>query len=351
VKILYICEFSQGSTAPMRMSALERAGHEVVRIDAKPFWPKNSLLFKIVFRILVGPHIRRLNQEILRVAREVKPDCFWADKVMALQPSTLKKLSAMGITTVSYMIDNPFGPRRDPGWRLYMKNIPYFHLHCTQRDVSIPEYKQRGAKDVLKIQTAFEQTMHFPPPAGWSDKDRDRDASFIGTPYDQRAAVLTDLYRAGLPLVISGPERAWKRELAPEVFEAVFRDGELSDDRYREGIWRSKINISFVTKSNQDEFTQKSFEIAGCGGFLLAERSDGHMARFREDEEAVFFSDLNECIEKIKKYLPEVEARERIAAAGRKRAIESGYDNDSQMRKILERVAEIAPRVKGARTK
>ena len=162
---------------------------------------------------------------------------------------------------------------------------------------------------------------------------------------------MIDLYRSGLPLVISGPERAWKRELAPEVFEAVFRDGELSDDRYREGIWRSKINISFVTKSNQDEFTQKSFEIAGCGGFLLAERSDGHMARFREDEEAVFFSDLNECIEKIKKYLPEVEARERIAAAGRKRAIESGYDNDSQMRKILERVAEIAPRVKGARTK
>ncbi|MGO4209523.1 glycosyltransferase [Terriglobus sp. 2YAB30_2] len=341
MKILYISEFSPGSTAPMRMRALERAGHEVVRMDAKPFWPKNSLLFKIVFRILVGPHIRRLNQEILRVAREVKPDCFWADKVMALQPSTLKKLRAMGITTVSYMIDNPFGPRKDPGWRLYMKDIPYFDLHCTQRDVSIPEYKKRGAGDVVKIQTAYEQTIHFPPPAGWSDKNRNREVSFIGTPYDQRAEVLTELAKAGIPLVISGSERSWKRALAPEIFEKVYREGELKDDAYREGVWRSRINISFLTKSNQDEFTQKSFEIAGCGGFLLAERSKGHTDRFVEGEEAVFFDDIEEMKQQILRYLNNEPARERIAAAGCRRAKESGYDNDSQMRLITDRVAAI----------
>ncbi len=61
---------------------------------------------------------------------------------------------------------------------------------------------------------------------------------------------------------------------------------------YREGIWRSKINLSFLTHSNHDEFAHKSFEIAACGGFLLAERSEGHVARFEEDEEAVFFTGL-----------------------------------------------------------
>ena len=33
-----------------------------------------------------------------------------------LRPETLDRLRAMGVVTVSYMIDNPFGPRRDPGW-------------------------------------------------------------------------------------------------------------------------------------------------------------------------------------------------------------------------------------------
>ncbi len=45
-----------------------------------------------------------------------------------------------------------------------------------------------------------------------------------------------------------------------------------------------------MTHANKDEFVHKSFEIAACEGFLLAERSEGHLQRFREDEEAVFFS-------------------------------------------------------------
>ena len=71
--------------------------------------------------------------------------------------------------------------------------------------------------------------------------------------------------------------------------EALYTGTELYLAGYREAVWRSKINLSFITHANQDEFVHKSFEIAGCGGFLLAERSAGHAARFVEDEEAVFF--------------------------------------------------------------
>ena len=70
-----------------------------------------------------------------------------------------------------------------------MKDIPFYDLHVVQRDANIADYKERGARDVIKIQTAYEPTIHFPPPAGWSDADRDREVSFIGTPYDQRGGV------------------------------------------------------------------------------------------------------------------------------------------------------------------
>ena len=111
----------------------------------------------------------------------------------------------MGIATVSYMIDNPFGPRRDPGWRLYMKIHPALRPARRPARQEHPRLPSRGARDVIKIQTAYEPTIHFPPPSGWSDADRNRDVSFIGTPYDNRAETLgRALAECGLSVAVSG---------------------------------------------------------------------------------------------------------------------------------------------------
>ena len=258
-----------------------------------------------------------------------------------MQPQTLDRLRSLGVVTVSYMIDNAFGPRQDPGWRLYMRCISHFDLHVTQRDVNVTDYLAHGARDVLKVQTAFEPTMHYPPPAGWSDADRDRAVSFIGSPYDQRALFLTDLWKKfQVPVVISGADFMWRTRLSDEAAQALYTGHELHGAAYREGVWRSKINLSFLTHSNQDEFAHKSFEIAGCGGFLLAERSGGHRERFVEDEEAVFFDGLDECAAKIARYLPDEAARTRIAAAGYARAVRSGYSNDAQVGRIVSRLRD-----------
>jgi spore maturation protein CgeB len=324
------------------MWALKRKGHCVVPLNAFEFEPRQPMLKKIVHRGQMGPWVRRLNRAVLAMAERERPDVFWADKLLALRPETLTELRRMGVASVSYMIDNVFGTRGDPGWRLYKQDLPHFDLHVVQRDKNVAEYREHGARDVLKIQTAYEPTIHFPPPEGWGDKDRDRGVSFIGTPYDDRAEFLTRLWREfGLPVVISGG-LVWKRALGDEATAALYRgQGELFREAYREGIWRSKINLSFLTHANQDEFVHKSFEIAACEGFLLAERSAGHLERFVEDEEAVFFEGIEECVEKIRRYLPDEEARARIAAAGRRRAERSGYHNDAQVAKIVERMRGI----------
>ena len=345
MKILYASGLSPNDSSLYRLWALERLGHDVNPLNAFDYEPRNSLVRKITFRLAAGASVDRLNRDIVRVAEQERPDVLWADKLLSMRPETLDRLRSLGIATVSYMIDNPFGPRRDPGWRLYMKNIPHYDLHVVQRDKNIADYRSRGARDVIKIQTAYEPTLHFPPLPGWSDRDRDRCVSFIGTPYDDRAETLRRL-SGEFPVAISGSRRYWERALAPKVFAALYREGELHQEKYREAIWRSKINLSFITHSNQDEFVHKSFEIAGCGGFLLAERSDGHMQRFREDEEAVFFSSFHECVQKIRRYLPDEAARARIAAAGHARAQRDGYHNDHQVGLIMERAARIVHALK-----
>jgi len=350
LKVLYAADLSPNQSALYRLWALERLGHLVVPLNAYEYVPSKSLVAKITFRLAAGPSVNRLNRDLLSIAERERPDLVWTDKLLGMQPETLDKLRAMGIATVSYMIDNPFGTRQDPGWRLYMKDIPHYDLHVVQRDSNIADYKARGARDVIKVQTAYEPTIHFPPPAGWSDANRDREVSFIGTPYDQRGEFLTRLWRDhGIQVTISGTDRYWRKALPADAFPALFRDGELFVQKYREGIWRSKINLSFLTHSNQDEFAHKSFEIAGCSSFLLAERSPGHSERFVEDEEAVFFSTLEECAAKIKRWLPDEAGRARIAAQGAARAKTSGYHNSAQVQAILNRLSEIIPRVRNAK--
>ena len=338
MKIVYAAQLSPNDSALYRMDALERLGHTVVPLNIYDYQPDSELLRKIVHRAQMGPWVRRLNRDVLLAAERERPQVFWADKLLGLWPETLDKLRGMGVATVSYMIDNAFGPRRDPGWRLYMRDIPHFDLHVVQRESNLADYRQSGARDVIKIQTAYEPTVHFPPPEGWSDAERTRDVSFIGTAYDDRPEFLTRLWReCGLWVKVSG-SAVWRERLDAEAAAAIYTGSELYGADYREAVWRSKINLSFLTHSNQDEFAHKSFEIAACGGFLLAERSEGHAERFIEDEEAVFFSDFDECVAKIRRYLPDEAARARIGAAGRERAVKSGYSNDVQMAKIVERL-------------
>lgn len=349
MKILYAGTLTSNDTALYRLWALERLGATVIPFSSAGYESPHSMPRKVLFRLSAGPGVARLNADIVRTAEAERPEIFWADKMLLVRPTTLDKLRAMGIVTVSYMIDNPFGPRRDPGWRLYRKDIPFYDLHVVQRDSNIGDYTQRGARDVIKIQTAYEPTLNFPPPTGWSDKECDREVSFIGTPYDDRAATLARLWReSGFNITVSGSPRQWKRALDAEACARIFKAGELYRDAYREAIWRSKINLSFLTHSNQDEFAHKSFEIAGCGGFLLAERSEGHLQRFVEGEEAVFFSGYEELVEKIRRYLPDEGARRRIAAAGRARAERDGYYNDRQIGLVLERAMTLLPGVRAA---
>lgn len=348
LRILYIAPMNYGWYGLYRQRSLERLGHTVFPLDIMEYERGgNPLLARVRYRLQTGIVVKRMNDDVLRLAAEHKVDAVWFDKPLFIRADTLRRLRSMGVVTVDYMIDNPFGPRRDPGFRLYVRTIPEYDLHVQQRDVSVQEYLRRGARRVVKVQTAFEPTAHFPPPVGWSDRDRTREISFIGTPYDDRPRFLTELWhKYNLPVTISGPP-IWKRKLDGNVTGALYpEDAEPRDAAYRERIWRSKINLSFLTHGNQDEYAHKSFEIAACGGFLLAERSAGHSTRFKEDEEAVFFSGIEECVEKVRRYLPDEMARTRIAQAGQRRAVECGYDNDSQLTKVLEVVKDLLPGVR-----
>ena len=178
---------------------------------------------KIVYRLAAGPAVDRLNRDLLRVAAAEKPDLLWTDKLLWMRPKTLDKMRAMGIATVSYMIDNPFGPRQDPGWRLYMKDIPHYDLHVVQRDKNILDY----TSTVLATSSRSRRLMSRPSTFLRLPDGATRTAT-AGSPSSERPTInaprfLTRLWKEfGLPVTVSGGlvwkpalgRRQWRRSIA-----------------------------------------------------------------------------------------------------------------------------------------
>lgn len=338
-RVLYVGPLAPLSKSTHKVAAMKRLGHEVQGLDTTPYMDRGGpIIHRIRTRTLLGKEVRRLNQDLLVMAANYRPDVIWFDKALFVWRETVAKLRAMGIFTAHQNDDNPFGDRIEAGfWRLILAALPEYDLHLLTRESSLADYRKAGARDVYLFYPAYEPVLHFPPPAGWSDADRTIDVSFVGYPHDDRPQFLYQLWkRYGILTQIWGwGERKWKRTLPKEAIPVLLQGGTLSYDQYRETVWRSRINLGLVSHSNRDEYTGRSFDIPACGGFLLAEDTPGHRALFHDGEEAVFFRSIEDCAEQIKKYLADESARSRIAEAGRRRVETSGYSNEERIDQVF----------------
>ena len=316
---------------------MKRLGQQLVTYVPADSLSQSRLVAKLRYYYPVGPLVAAANRDLLKAVRREKPDVVWFDKPLFFTPETIAEIKSTGAATVCFNQDNPFGPRNDGCWMQFLRVYRLFDLNCLFRKADVARY-QAWKLPYIELQFSFDPKENIPPPAGWTDADRPRGISFTGSPYDDRAQFLMALAeKHGLPVQITGPNwhRGLNRGLNQDQINKYVTGGFLTSAAYRENIWKSKINLAFVTHSNEDDVAHKAFEIAACGAFLLAERTRSHLAAFAEDKEAVFFSSVEECAEKARYYLDHEAERNAIARRGRERAIKSGYDNDTQLKRVL----------------
>lgn len=331
--ICYVGDIAPGSTALYRIEALKRLGQHVDSFDLRQFNPRNNFIAKIRFRNPIGPFVRSLNHYLIDYVTNTQPDLVLFDKPIFITAETIQLIKHTGAKVIFYVQDGPFGPRKDGCWKQFYKTFPLADLHCTLRKADSKRY-QKWNLPHIQLMFSYAPEIHFAPPDSWTDKDRDRSISYIGHPHEDRPQFLAELAEQyKLPVIISG--NGWRGILPQESEYKMLKDGFLLGPAYREAIWKSKINISFVTTLNEDDIAHKSIEITASGGFLLALRTEGHQACFEEDREAVFFSSIGECAEKAQYYLTHENERKEIARRGHLRAIKSGYSNDTQLARML----------------
>jgi hypothetical protein len=337
VKVLYGAPLALGGTAEHRLRAFRRIVPDVAAFDTRG--PENlGALGRFAERFPSGLTAGALNASLLAAAEAARPDLVWLDKPILVLPRTVRALRAMGAQVVSYMPDDPFGPRRDGIWRLFAAALPEYSAHVVPREVTRQEFEARGARRALTTVFAFEPTVHYPPWEAGQAPQKRFDISFVGYPHDQRARWIADLVRQapGIRIGVFGP--GWDRHAAELVELGVEPHPGVFNDAYREVIWSSRLSLSFITRSNRDEMSHKAIEAAAAGTPPLVEPSPVHSRVFEHGTSAFFFETPDQLAGVVQDALARGEALDAVGRGAAEAVRRAEMSNDDVVRGALNEV-------------
>ncbi|RRB04263.1 CgeB family protein [Larkinella rosea] len=336
--IVYIGDTNPSSTAFHRFLALKRLGHRVTIYNPQEACQgdlQGFLSAKIHFRTGYQLLQNRIGKWLTGVIDKTA-DLVWVDSGELIGPSVLKKVKATGVPVILYNVDDPTGPRDGGRFKSLLKALPFYDLVVVVRPETERECRQLGASKVLRVCRSYDEVAHKPYdtideiPAQFRSE-----IAFIGTwmRYEKRDEFLLKLIQNGLPVAIWGDR--WQKSPHWNALKDHYRGGALGGRGYVGAIQGAKLCIGMLSKGNRDLHTQRSLEIPFIGGLFCAERTAEHTAMYREDVEAVFWKDVDECIVKCREMLADEQKRESIRLAGMRRVRENKVGNEDICTQIL----------------
>jgi spore maturation protein CgeB len=364
-RVLFVGYMGRGQTSGMRCAALQRLGYDVASVDAGTLWQGAGYLERqLESRLNHSARVQRFNDSVIAAAVAHTPRVVWAEKQEYLYPETLSRLRELGALTIHY---NP-----DPYFSLAWKRTPLADACLRMYDVMVVTkryeldlYREHASGLIIYSPLGYDPVGHAPPSS--AERRDDQKVVFVGGWEPRRERLLETARTATAGVAVWGygwriaqrsrldplramrlgrldPEHRFYLGKPREALRTAIRDGEgksgeIFEERYSAVIAGSAIALGFVRKVCPDQHTTRTFEIPAIGGFMLADRTDEHLEFFEEGKEAEFFGSDDEYEEKIQYYLHHEDARARIASAGRRRCLTSGYAYDDRIRAVMSALA------------
>lgn len=346
MRILYVGPLYYGGTCLQRKKTMQEIlGHEVISIDTEPEKVQKiqeGYLYRIL-RKLFGPiDIAGENKQIISAINASGSRSYnvvWIDKGITIKARTLKQIKKLSPETVlaHYNPDDPFGAIRS-GWKTFLRAAPFYDVHFVPRDENLDEYRSLGCENVVRFYFSYDKTIHRPMEITEAERLKyGGPVGFIGDYEKERAESIKFLADNGVIVRIWGPNWGKTKSHPNMIIEGKC----VLNDDYAKAICAFDINLCFLRKVNRDRYTVRSMEIPATGSFMLAERTDEHMALFKEGKEAAYFSSNQELLEKVQYYLEHADERHAIAASGYKRCISSKYSSYEIIMGMLDTIGQL----------
>lgn len=341
MKILITGEYWKGSLCYSYYKAFCELGHQVIFFDVPAEYKKTSSLTGnfLANKILSPVFSRSMNARLLKVALDFGPALCVIMKGRDFFRDTLIKIKKHSLL-FNINSDDPFSRNRGASSRHVREGIPLFDCYFVWTKSLIPALKSSGALRVEQLPFGYDSGVHYPVKPTQEEARRfGSDLAFVGNWDSQRELWLG--YLEDFDLKLWG-EYYWGKRCKNKRLRAKWSGSGAYAEMMSKILNASKITLNVLRKQNKGNFNMRTFEIPACGGFTLAESSDEAKEFFREEKEAVYFSEPDELREKVKYYLAHDEQRAEIAEAGLRRCIEAGYSYVNRARQVLKVYNEIA---------
>lgn len=334
--------------------SLRRLGHEPLEFkwfhyfafDANKPRSLVAIVKRFQNKFVWGPLIGQINRDFLAQVRQQKPDVIFVYRGTHLTAQTLQTVrdELPGCKLVGYNNDDPFSQAQPRYlWRHFMACIPVYDLMLAYRHTNIDELKKAGARRVELLRSWYVPDRNYPIELTKNERDEyECDVVFIGhLENDDRLEFLEAIAKDNHLLKIYGPGYDWDPVLSKSYLLASQVPVRLVwGGEYNKILNGAKIALCFLSKLNRDTYTRRCFEIPASGTLLLSEYTDDLANLYEEGEEIAFFRNKKDMLDKIKYYLADSAARDKLARNGRAKVVAAGHDIDSRIEGVLKLIKD-----------
>jgi len=310
--------YGQGALGWYVVRALLGLGHHVRTLDyadyARPIprTPLDKGLRRL--RLLLGPHPGdlQMNRDLLQTVQEWKPDILLVTKGNPILPETLRRIRERADTLLfNWMPDDPFHPRYAS--HALRASIPLYDVWLLPIRGWEEPMRASGAQRTLYLPFACDPAVHRRMPLTPEQHRLLRSqVCFVGTGYPERAALLERL--ADWDLAIWG-ER-WDPRWTSPCLRRHIRGGGVYLEEMARVYSAADVVLNMPQAQAGPGLNMRTFEVLGCGAFLLDERKPEGLELFPEGQAWACYGDADELAAQVERYLAHPQERQRIADHG-----------------------------------
>jgi spore maturation protein CgeB len=301
-------------------SALKNAGNNLIQYTYKE-QPSILRRFKVhnvnqIRLILDKRSIEIFNLGLIKKVKEFEPDLFISINEAYLLPEAVSEIKKVGCFTINFVSDNPFDPLR---FSFFPITLKYYKIIFVFDRIWIPLIRNVAPKSkVIKLISggAFDPALFYPEPyENITEEEKQKfscDLSFTGESYNMRGEagyrsdILEQLNKFNVKI---WGDSGWEKRFKYYPGIKNFYQGErLSYDQLRKLYSLSTINLNIPSPQIFTGFQPRTFEIAACKGFQIADWREEFDEWFADDE-LVSFRDIPDLMEKTEFFLKNPDKR------------------------------------------
>jgi spore maturation protein CgeB len=309
--------------------AIEELGHRLVRFDNRRYRIPWQLRTRVP--ALERADLHRINRDLLRLARETRPDLFVETGGHRILPSSVDRMRRAGVATALWTIDAPID------FEPVVEAAPRYDVVVCGGTEAVELLERAGVAGATWLPFACSPSHHRPPVL--TDADRERfgsDVAFVGSYYPNRAEVLGGLVK--LDLAIWGP--GWGKLPDSHPLRSRVRGDQVEPADWAKIYAASRTVVIIHYQDGRvpcHQASPKVYETLACGGFAVVDDQKDVFALFEDGQHLVRFRDPDRLPAKIEACLSRPDRREAIARRGREEVL-ARHTYRHRVQSLLERL-------------